>query len=358
LATFLASLLALTWLTWQSTAPALVLGPNVEHSVLASAMALAVGVLLLALSQFDGLHLHVRDQLRHEVLSERVASQNLELAKAAAERDSLAKSRLLASVSMDMRAPLTAIIGFSQIIGHEMMGPIGNSQYRSYAEDIESSGYEVLETIERVVALARLQAGEFRLREESFDLNALLHEVVDELRPMAENARMRFSLEAPEGQFFVYADQRSVRQIVLNLLTNAVRHTDVEGRAGLTLKLGEDGEAVLQIWDNGPGIAAERMLQIFDPCAVDPGLSLTEQDRDWTECAHGLGLPVSRLLAERHGGALSVASQPGQGTTVTVTLPAERVSVAVREYSSHSGPRGGNRLYPLATPAASDRHQG
>ena len=354
LAVFLTSMLALIWLDWRNTVTTAGLSPQVEHALFIGSVAAGAIIVLFALWKLESLHIYAKDRIRNEALNDRVAAENLELAKSAAERDSLTKSRLLASVSMDMRAPLTAIIGFSQIIGHEMMGPIGNNQYRSYAEDIESSGYKVLETIERVVDLARLQAGEFRLREESFDLIALLRELSAEMRPMVENARMRFSLDLPEGQFFVYADRRGIRQIVLNLLTNALRYTEIEGQAGIALRLGESGEAKLSIWDNGPGIAPERMLQIFDPCAVQDGLNFNARDEEWADCVHGLGLPVSRLLAERHGGALAVESTPGQGTTVVVTIPTERVSVAVHELSAHSSARGGSKIYPLATAGARD----
>ena len=355
LAMFAASLMALVWLDWRLETPLILLTPSLEHAIFSAAIVVAAAALLLALWQLDSLQAYLRDQLRNETLNEQVAAENLDLAKKAAERDSLAKSRLLASVSMDLRAPLTAIIGFSQIIGHELMGPIGHNQYRSYAEDIESSGYKVLETIERVLDLARLQAGEFQLKEESFDLGSMLSELVGELRPMAENSRIRLTIETPPSPFFVYADPRGVRQIVLNLLTNALRYADIGGRAVASLRLGESGEAILSISDDGPGIAPERMPELFNPCAADDGLGMESGAEEWADCAHGLGLPVSRLLAERHGGQLKVESTPGKGTTVTVTLPPLRVSTAVQQYADNQNRRG-KSLYPFAAMRAPDGH--
>lgn len=353
LAAYVASLVVLTALDLGATVPIVALSVATAKAVFIGSILLSACVTLVLLWQFEGLQTYWREQLRNETLQERVAGENLDLAKRTAELDSLAKSRLLASVSTDMRAPLTAIIGFSQIIGHEMMGPIGNSQYRSYAEDIESSGYKVLEMIERVLDLARLQAGEFRLRETSFDLSGLLRDIIGELKPMAENADLRVSVKTPPEQVFLFADQRSIRQILLNLLTNALHFAEFGGKASVSLDVGNQGEATLTIWNTGPGIEPERLPQLFEPCAVDVSLELDHFDEEWFERSQGLGLPVSRLLAERHGGSLTIESSTDAGTTVTVTLPPERVSLS-QQSNIDSVPRRGASLYKLTPLQAPD----
>lgn len=353
LSAYLGSLLALVGLELSGSTPVLEIPAGLERSLFMGAVILSAAVTLLLLWQFDSLQNYWREQERNETLRERVAGENLDLAKRSAELDSLAKSRLLASVSMDLRAPLTAIIGFSQIIAREMMGPIGNNQYQSYAEDIESSGYNVLETIERVLDLARLQAGEFRLRETSFDLAALLRELIEELKPMADNADIGMSVRMPTEHVFLFADQRSIRQIVMNLLTNALHFADFGGRVSVSMVVGGSGEAVLTIWNNGPAIQPERLPQLFEPCAVDISLGVEQFDEEWFESSQGLGLPVSRLLAERHGGTLEIASTPETGTTVTVTMPPERVSMS-EQANPTPVPRRAKSLYSLSPIQARD----
>lgn len=353
LAAYVASLLTLVGLDAAGKSGGLGLSIEIQQTLFTGAVLLSAIVTLVLLWQFDSLQGFWRDQQRNETLKERVTGENLELAKRTAELDSLAKSRLLASVSMDLRAPLTAIIGFSQIIGREMMGPIGNNQYQSYAEDIESSGYKVLETIERVLDLARLQAGEFRLKETSFDLVALLREIIGELKPMAENADIRVSVRSPIEHVYLFADQRAIRQIMMNLLANALHYADFGGQASASVAVGDRGEAILTIWNNGPTIEPERLPLLFEPCAVDTSLGAEQFDEDWLESSPGLGLPVSRLLAERHGGTLEIESAPEAGTTVTVTIPPARVSMSDQP-NPVLLPRRAKTLYSLTPVRAPD----
>ncbi len=250
----------------------------------------------------------------------RISNRDLDRARAAAERESRAKTDFLANVSHELRTPLNAINGFSEVIKKELFGPIGNARYRSYIDDIHRSGIYLLSLIDDLLDLAKAEAGKLELRESEVDIAALAE---DSLRFVSEAARHRGVLlqaEIPRNLPRIRADERACRQILLNLLSNAVKFSTAAGTVTIQGGIHDSGDLLLSVSDTGIGIAPEdvpRVLQPFGQAGARPGDSPR---------GTGLGLPLSLALVQAHGGSLQLDSAPGRGTTVLVRLPARRVA--------------------------------
>jgi signal transduction histidine kinase len=243
---------------------------------------------------------------------------HLETALEAAASASQAKSQFLATMSHELRTPLNAIIGFSEILGTGLFGPLGDERYKEYATSIHDSGRHLLGLINDILDFSKLDAGHLELEDDEIDLAALVHESMRMMQGQANEAKVALIEEFDEDLPYLRADQRRVRQILLNLLSNATKFTPPGGEIRVSI-LRRDAGVAVAIADTGIGIAAEdipRALERFGQ--VDSSLGRKYEGT-------GLGLPLSKRLAELHGATLDIESRVGIGTTITVAFPAERV---------------------------------
>lgn len=237
---------------------------------------------------------------------------------AAAPTPESAKSLLLAHISHGFRTPLNAIIGFSEIMEREMFGKIGIPRYIEYVHDIRASAVHLLRLIEDVVDLSKAEAGALELEESDIDVAAAVRSVCLMQREKAAQSGVQLVPEVPDVFPRLLGDRRRVRQILQNLVSNAVRFTSKGGRVTATARLDGAGGIVLAISDTGSGIDAAEIPRVFDPFA---GLGRLQ---DVGGGGTGLGLPICKGLMELHGGSIALASQPGKGTTVTASFPPAR----------------------------------
>jgi signal transduction histidine kinase len=221
-------------------------------------------------------------------------------------------------MSHELRTPLNAVIGFSEILKDELLGPLGTPKYVEYCGDIHDSGLHLLRIINDILDLSKLEVGQFRLREGSVDLAEVCHAALRLLQVPADAAGLTLACEVPAGLPPVRADEIRLKQIIANLLSNAVKFTPSGGRVTLSARL-DGGGIVIAVSDTGIGMRAEDI-----PLALERFRQIDTVFGRRHE-GTGLGLPLSKLLAELHGGRLEVDSRPGAGTTVRVVLPAERV---------------------------------
>jgi signal transduction histidine kinase len=237
----------------------------------------------------------------------------------AAEAANRAKSEFLANMSHELRTPLNAIIGFSDVINEEHFGAIGNPRYKSYVGDILLSARHLLTLINDILDVAKIEAGKLELEEAAAEPAELCHRALRLVQDRAARAGIVLACELPGALPRLRVDPRKVKQILLNLLSNAIKFTPRGGRVELAAARRADGGFGFSVRDSGIGIAPEDQptaLAAFGQ--VDSQLN---RKFDGT----GLGLPLSRALANLHGGDLELESAPGQGTTVTVILPKERL---------------------------------
>ena len=231
-----------------------------------------------------------------------------------------AKSNFLANMSHEIRTPLNAIIGFSEIMESQLIGPLGSDQYVGYAKDVRESGQHLLEVINDILDLSKIEAGQLEAGESETDLLDAIEASIRMVTDQAKEAEVAVTLDVPPTVPHIRANPRMIRQILLNLLVNAVKFTPPGGSVTLqVLRHEATGDLLIRVEDTGVGIDEddqERILRPFEQVrkAGRPHGSGT-----------GLGLPMSKSLIELHGGGLDLNSQPGVGTVVTLRLPAERV---------------------------------
>ncbi|HEY8731541.1 MAG TPA: ATP-binding protein, partial [Candidatus Limnocylindria bacterium] len=223
------------------------------------------------------------------------------------------KSEFLANMSHELRTPLNAIIGFSEVLQQRMFGEL-NDQQADYLEDIKTSGQHLLTLINDILDLSKIEAGRMELEAAPFSLVAALNNAVTLVRERAQSHGIKLELVvAPELDTMV-ADERKLKQVLVNLLANAVKFTPDGGT--ITLRaVRENGEVRLAVHDTGIGIAPEDQRRIFEE--FQQASHQGERSREGT----GLGLTLSKRMVELHGGTISVDSAPGKGSTFTVALP-------------------------------------
>jgi two-component system, cell cycle sensor histidine kinase PleC len=253
-----------------------------------------------------------------------------EEARRRAEEANLAKSRFLATMSHELRTPLNAILGFSEVMQGEVLGPIGNDAYKDYVNDINESGKHLLKVINEILDLSRIEAGRHELTETSC---RLVH-VVDEARHMVEikakNKNISLITQFEEGLPPVWADERAVRQISLNLLSNALKFTPSRGTIWLKVGWTSSGGQYIAVKDSGPGIAEEEIpivLSSFGQGSI--AIKSAEQGT-------GLGLPIVQALMHMHDGRFELRSKLREGTEAIAAFPRKRVLEPLVEMQNDS----------------------
>jgi two-component system cell cycle sensor histidine kinase PleC len=236
-----------------------------------------------------------------------------------ARRQNLVKSMFLANTSHELRTPLNAILGFSSMIDDETLGPLNNVKYAEYAHIIHTAGEQLLSLINGLLDLSKIEAGRMTLAEERLSLRELLEHAASLVAPQAAGKPVSVAKTVQPETLGVVADEKALRQILINLANNAVKFTPAGGRVELSAALGERGELVIRVSDTGIGIPAEMIGRLFVP--FERLHRHTAPEIEGT----GLGLAITRGLVTLHGGTIGVVSAVGEGTRVTVTLPAERV---------------------------------
>ena len=251
-------------------------------------------------------------------------ADDLRRARDAAEAANEAKSAFLANVSHELRTPLNAVLGFSEMIKLGILGKEPVARQTEYAGMIHASGRHLLDLINDLLDLSKAEAGHLDLHEEPVALAPLIAACIHLLSPAADQAGV--AVTGPDeaaADVVLWADDRKLRQILLNLLSNAMKFTPHGGRVAVGVRLADDGGLALSVADTGAGMTAQELEQVMLPF-VQAGDVYNRQVQ-----GTGLGLPLTKQLAELHGGRLAMRSTPGRGTEAIVHLPAERLQAAL-----------------------------
>jgi signal transduction histidine kinase len=262
-------------------------------------------------------------RLQREIVERRRIEAELRDAKEQAERASHTKSDFLAKMSHELRTPLNAIIGFSEISMNQMYGEMGSPKYLEYARDIYLSGTHLLLLINDLLDIARIEAGRLELIEAVVDIRQEVEDSVRLLRRRAEESRLTLATSVTTDRPFLRADRRALKQILLNLLSNAIKYTPAGGCVSVVAEQDDTGDLIINVVDTGIGMSAQEI-----PRALEAFVQIGKSD---VQEGTGLGLPIVKALVELHGGRLDIASAVGEGTTVTVRLPARRMVDDVRQ---------------------------
>lgn len=247
------------------------------------------------------------------------SEEELVQAKRRAETASEQKTEFLSRISHEIREPLNAIIGFSDVMIEERFGPVGNERYREYLKDINRSGIHVLELVNDLLDISKIEAGKLELSFEAVDLNQLAAETVALLQPQANNNRIIIRTSLSRAVPKVVADPRSVRQIILNLVSNAIRHSPPNNQVIVSTVYDENGEVGIRVRDTGKGMSEEEIERALEPFTqIGSG---PEGKRGGT----GLGLPLTKALVEANRAYFELESRPGEGTIAHIQFPTQRV---------------------------------
>jgi len=304
----------------------LIVGPDTSITDLSERIgrdkpsALMSGFIVARDGQFVGMG-SVLDILQLQVAEGRQRGLELEAARMEAVRADAAKSQFLANMSHELRTPLNAIIGFADIIQSEMFGTgeAAWSRYKEYAGDIGSSGRFLLDLINDILDLSKAAAGKAELREDRISVVTLVTDVERFFRKRAQDAGLTLEISGPDEDIELWADETKLKQVLLNLVSNAIKFTPAGGDVSVRTDARPDGGLALTVADSGIGIAEDDLERIFQPFVqVDSSLARRHTGT-------GLGLPLARSFVELHGGTVEIASKPGSGTRVIVLLPAVRI---------------------------------
>ena len=255
---------------------------------------------------------------------ERQSIMLTKLADEAAERGqqaqaaNRAKSQFLANISHELRTPLNAILGFSEIMKEEMLGPLGSRQYRGYAGDIHESGTLLLSVIDDLLDLSKIEAGKYELHEQDCRPESILRDTVRIVAERANSAGVKVQQRTAPDLPGLRADSRLIKQVLLNLLSNSIKFTPSGGMITVAATVDGDGALSLSVADTGIGIPGDQLERVLQPFVQ------VENIMTRSHSGTGLGLPLCKALMELHDGRLTLESEPGNGTVVTIRFPPER----------------------------------
>ncbi|HTV35782.1 MAG TPA: HAMP domain-containing sensor histidine kinase, partial [Xanthobacteraceae bacterium] len=241
-------------------------------------------------------------------------------ARREAQKAAAAKADFLAKVSHEIRTPLNSMIGFAEVIMAERFGPIGNERYRDYLKDMHASGTHLVSLLNDLLDLSKVETGQLDLNFTSVDLNDLTQQCVGVMQPQANRARIIIRTALASGFVKVVADARSLRQIVINLLANAIKLTGPGGQVIVSTAISDGGETVLRVRDTGVGMREadiEAVLEPFHQAAISGS---------WGSGGIGFGLPLTKALAEANRASFSIKSAPNAGTLIEIIFPAGRLN--------------------------------
>ncbi len=236
----------------------------------------------------------------------------------AAEKASAAKTELLLRVSHEMRTPLHAILGFSEVILEERFGPIGNERYREYIRDIHASGRHVLSLAGDLLDLTKIELGKLELQFAPIDINGIVRECVTMMQPQAARERVIMRLSLYDRLPNVMVDERSLRQIMLNLMANAVKYNEPGGQVIVSTALDDSGSVILRVRDTGVGMNENELAIALEPFKRVAGAKAVE--------GTGIGLPLTKALVEANNADFSIKSRKDQGTLVEIAFPVQRAA--------------------------------
>lgn len=261
----------------------------------------------------------IRTDAREVVLVLRAASAEIEALPAAererdaAEAASRARSRFFASMSHELRTPLNAVLGFSEVMRLKMFGPMP-AKYAEYADDIHNSAKHLLDLVGDLLDVSKIEAGRYELEVSRFDAREALHAAARMTRPAADAGKIVFAIDAGDDPIEVEADLRALKQMLLNLTSNAIKFTAAGGSVRVSAR-SEASALVVEVADTGPGLTPEEISRIARP------FEQTREGRRHPSRSSGLGLALVRSLCELHGGVLEIESEPGRGSTFRLRLP-------------------------------------
>jgi two-component system, cell cycle sensor histidine kinase PleC len=257
-----------------------------------------------------------RDFATTEMLRcEKARSDTLLTAANAANK---AKGDFLAIVSHELRTPLNAVLGFAEVMQRRMFGPLGSDRYVAYIDDIHHAAEHLLGIITDILDLSKAEIGKLTLVDEEVDLNVILDQCVRLLREKAAEAGLHLIVNAPSRRPMVLADTRLIKQVLLNILSNAIKFTPSGGTIMMGIEHGPQGGWSLELSDTGVGIADADLDKVLEPFVQVESAFARKHG------GTGLGLPLAKKVIELHGGTLRIKSAINVGTTVTVTFPASR----------------------------------
>jgi hypothetical protein len=253
-----------------------------------------------------------------DITERRLAEITLQQTKEQADFANRSKSEFLANMSHELRTPLNAIIGFAEIIKEQMFGPVGTPQYIEYAADIYDSGQLLLSLINDILDMSKIEAGKRALVEATLDVEQIVQSVLRLVASRAKLSKLHLNARVPKDVPLLRGEERALKQIFTNLLTNAIKFTPEGGDITLEASIDDQKQISIIVRDTGIGIAPQDIATALAPFGqIESALSRKHQGT-------GLGLPLTKALVELHGGRLGLESRLGVGTTVSVTFPPHR----------------------------------
>jgi signal transduction histidine kinase len=258
-------------------------------------------------------------ELKTHVESFRKTDAELQAATREAQRAAAAKAEFVEKISHEIRTPLNAITGFAEVMLAERFGPIGNERYAEYLKDIHGAGLHLVSLLNDLLDLSKIETGQLDLSFANVSLNDLTQQCVGIMQPQASRARIIIRTSLTPGLPQVVADERSLRQIVLNLLSNSIKFTGSGGQVIVSTAFADSGEAVLRVRDTGVGMSGKDVEAALEP------FRQTATSGSWGSGGAGLGLPLTKALAEANRAHFSIKSAPNAGTLIEVAFPPTRV---------------------------------
>jgi signal transduction histidine kinase len=257
------------------------------------------------------------EQLRVQAAATAQLNRELKRQRQVAITASRAKSDFLARMSHELRSPLNAILGFSEVIAGRVFGADGTERYEDYARNINQAGTHLLELINDILDLSKVEAGELQLGLEPIELKELINSSVQLMTPIAEKRGVQLVVDLGRSPLSLVADRRRLRQMVVNLVSNAIKFTLAGGTVMITAHQAQ-GNIVIDVADSGIGMTPDQIKVALQPFGQVP------TDSPYAQVGTGLGLPIVDSLVKLHGGKLDIQSTPNVGTTVTLTIPKVR----------------------------------